>query len=134
MKKVTFFITSMSSGGAEHQMAELTKLLVKEMYEVTIVTFADVSDHYILDSKVKRVTLAKGKNSFIKLLTIFKFFLFLKTDCIISFGQRENLLVLIPLIFRPSVKVIAGERNFTYGKQDKIERILFYFSSQSLAH
>lgn len=31
MYEITFFITSLSSGGAEHQLAELTALLKKEI-------------------------------------------------------------------------------------------------------
>lgn len=126
MKTITFFITTMSSGGAEHQLAMLSSFLLEKKYSISIVTYGDVSDHYELDSKIKRIHLAAGKSKFIKYLSIILFFLRLKTDCVISFGQRENFLCLFPLYFRKKIKVIAGERNYSEGKFSFIEFILGY--------
>ncbi len=127
MKRIICFITSLSSGGAEHQLSELATLLEKKQYKIILATFADVNDHYILPKSIERFHIGKGKNKVGKFLSIFKFFIQAKVDCIISFGQRENLLVLIPMLFRPLIKVIVGERNFTFGDQSRIEKILFNF-------
>ena len=127
MKTITCFITTMSSGGAEHQLAVLAAMLVEKGYNVSIVTFADTKDHYVIDKRIKRIKLGYGKSNIIKFLAIFYFFLTVKTDCIISFGQRENMFMLLPMLFRPKIKVIAGERNFTTGKSNRVERILFNF-------
>lgn len=127
MKHITCFIASLSSGGAEHQLSELAHMLIDNGYKITFVTFADVKDHYVLNKEINRVHICKNNNSIIKSLGVFLYFLKTKTDCIISFGQRENLLVLLPLLFRPKIKVIAGERNLTIGKQSNIEKILFKY-------
>lgn len=127
MKKITCFITTLSSGGAEHQLAVLTSMLVEKGYDVSIVTFADTKDHYVIDERIKRIRLGLGKNNIVKFLAIFHFFLTVRTDCVISFGQRENMFMLFPMLFRRKVKVIAGERNFTIGKPNRIEKILFKF-------
>ena len=52
-KNITFFICSMSSGGAEHQVASLTDSLVEKGYDVTITTFGDDKDHYQLNEKIQ---------------------------------------------------------------------------------
>ena len=122
-KNITFFICSMSSGGAEHQVAILSDLLVKENYDVTITTFGDTKDHYPINKNIKRVRLAEEKPRWIKFLAIFWYLLTIKTDVVISFTQRANFFTLIPLCFR-RVRVIAGERNFSVGKPLMKEKIL----------
>ena len=125
MKSITFFICSLSSGGAEHQLSVLANALQKKGYNVTIVTFAGSDDHYELDNKIERVRL-NSSNSVLTFIKIFNYFLTLRTDCIISFGQRENVISLIPNLLRKT-KFIAGERNFTIGKSSFIEKLLFNY-------
>ncbi len=127
MKKITFFICSMGSGGAEHQISVLTSMLLRKGYDIELVTFGGYEDHYPIDSRIKRIKIARNSNRLFKFFAIFIFFIVHSTDCIISFGQRENMLALFPLLFRPKVKVIAGERNFTVAAQSKVEKILFKF-------
>ena len=131
MKKITLFITSLSSGGAEHQLVILSDLLNKNGYNVSIVTFSDMEDHYCVPKGVNRFVIAKGKCKTLKLLSIWKYFLFNKNDVVISFGQRENFLCLLPLIFNRKPIVISGERNVTQ-KKNIIEKLLInllYFRS-----
>lgn len=119
MKRITCFTESLGSGGAEHQMVILAGLLAKEGYDVTIVTYASIPDHYTTPQGVKRVdigaTWAKGSRmkTFMNILNCFRYFLYLKTDCIISYRQCANLRVLPPLFFRSrkKVKVICSDRN-----------------------
>lgn len=125
------YITSLSSGGAEHQIVILAELLYRKGYEVSIVTFSDVADHYKVTSGVNRYVIAKGKSKLMKLLYIWKYFLFNKNDVVISFGQRENFLCLVPLVFNLKPIVISGERNVTQ-KNNIIEIMLtnlFYHRS-----
>ena len=49
MKRITFLIDSMSGGGAERQLATLANELVND-YEITILTFCDINDHYKKDT------------------------------------------------------------------------------------
>ena len=125
MKKITCFIESLSGGGAEHQMAILAGFLAEEGYDVTVVTYADVDDHYKLSESVKREKIYKTKFGIIKLFAIFFYFLKVKTDCVISYRQACNARVLIPLFLRRRITVICSERNLSNGVQDKYERALF---------
>lgn len=119
MKRITCFTESLGSGGAEHQMVILAEFLAEEGYNVTLVTYASVPDHYETPSGVKRIdigaTQAKGKamKAFIKIFKCFHYFLWLKTDCVIAYRQCANLRVLPPLFFRSrkKVKVICSVRN-----------------------
>lgn len=126
-KKITCFICSLSSGGAEHQLTELCRMLIERDYNVTITTFGDLVDHYACAPGVLRKRLAPNKGKIRKILSIFCYFLRLKTDVVISFGQRESLLSLIPLLFRRKIRVICGERNLTEGRSNREEQLLVKF-------
>lgn len=125
MKKIICFTESLSGGGAEHQLVILAELLYKRGYNVVVATMADVPDHYQLNNNIKRIKLGIGKSYVGKWLSVLKFFLTVKTDCIISYRQKCNIRVLPAMLFRPKIKVIVGERNLTYGKPDIFERLLF---------
>lgn len=125
MNPIYLFIASLGSGGAEHQLSVLGNLLV-EHYDVTIVTFANVEDHYSLDDGIKRVKLNR-KNKWLTFISCFLFFLNLKKGCVISFGQRENFICLIPLCFNHKVKIISSDRNTSLGKPTIIEKLLGNF-------
>lgn len=127
IKNITFFICSLGSGGAEHQLTTLAHFLLERNYNIQIVTFAKEQDHYPLSTKIKRIRLGIGKGKLAQMFDIWHFFLDLKTDVVISFGQRENLFCLFPLLFRKGIKVIAGDRNTTYGKPSTIEKLLHHF-------
>lgn len=125
MKSIVFFKTSLSSGGAEHQMTLLANFLVDRGYMVTITTFSDTEDHYPLDNRIKRCRLAEGKSKFSKLISIWKYFITVCADVVFGFGIRENSLLIPPLCFRPDVKIVAGERNTTYGKLHLYETLCY---------
>ena len=119
MKRITCFTESLGGGGAEHQMVILAGLLEKEGYDVTIVTYASIPDHYDTPRGVKRIDIGrtqvkrKGMKAFIKLLKCFHYFLWLQTDCIIAYRKCANLRVLPPMFFRSrkKIKVICSDRN-----------------------
>ena len=124
---IFFFINSLSSGGAEHQLVELADGLVEKGYDVTITTYTDVSDHYNFSTKVKRERIAVGKgNKIIKFFAIWNYMLGIKADWVISFGHRAALLSTIPLLFRSrkKVRMIAGERCETKGNLSYMEKVL----------
>lgn len=125
MKRVSAFICSLGSGGAEHQLIELSGMLVEKGYNVSIITFADISDFYSYSDQIKRIRLGQGKNIIMKLLAVWRYLIQIKTDVFISFGQRENLISLLPLLFRKNIKIICGERNFTSGRPSKQEMFLW---------
>lgn len=130
MKKIHCFTESQAGGGAEHQMNILAGLLADNGYDVTLVTYAAVPDHYTIPKNVKRVELGQSHNPFITFLRIFWYFLWVKTDCVISYRVACNFRALVPLLFRPWTKVIACERSFTIGKRSglgKINSKLLYY-------
>ena len=127
IKKIVLFKCGLSSGGAEHQLVYLANGLVRSGYDVTVVTFVDLPDHYPMDSLVHRVRLAEGKNKLLKGFALISFYLSVRCDVVISFGQRESVLCSRPLLFRPSISIIAGERNLTFGKASTYERSLLRF-------
>lgn len=114
--KILCFITSLSSGGAEHQIVLLSNFLAERGYDVTLTTFADCPDHYEVAGGVKRHRIKHGKGSASKILAIWRYFLTVKTDCVVSFGARENFFCLVPMLFRRKIKVLAGERCATWIK------------------
>lgn len=124
MKHIVFFINTLSSGGAEHQLVFLANGLVDKGYDVTITTFGEDEDYYSYNQKVHRVRLAPQKSSGLKLLSIWWYFAKVKANCVIIFGQRESRLCMPALMFRRSknLKVICGERNTSFGKPSRQER------------
>lgn len=119
MKRITCFTESLCGGGAEHQMVILAGLLAEEGYDVTIVTYANLPDYYDTPFGVKRIDIGatrvkvKTLKAFVKTLKCFHYFLWVKTDCIISYRGYANLRVLPPMFFRSrkKIKMICSDRN-----------------------
>lgn len=129
MKKICFFTPSLGGGGAEKQMAILCNMLADKGYHVTVISYSETPDQYILSDKVNRIRInIKGKR-FSKYFSFFLFFLRLDTDCLISFQPSESFMAIPSFFFRPRVKVLVGERNLTSGHLlwfEKINYRLFY--------
>lgn len=123
--EIVFFINTLSSGGAEHQMSYLANFLDELGHNIRIVTFGDMPDHYPLNPSIERIRLAPHKSKIIKAFKIFLFFTKVKCDWVISFCQDNNLLSIPGLFFNPKRKLIVGERNCTLGGLTRLEKILF---------
>ncbi len=127
MKRIICFTESLGGGGAEHQMVILADMLAEKGYDVTIVTYADVPDHYSVPDGVNRVKIAEGKSAIKKHFAIISYFINAKTDCVISYRKMCNIRALVPLFFRGKhVKVICSERNTTMGKPDFERRFMVH--------
>ncbi|MBO4334150.1 MAG: glycosyltransferase family 4 protein [Paludibacteraceae bacterium] len=124
MKRILFITSGFGSGGAEHQCSQLINMLVDRGYSVTIASFYDVPDHYFISPKVVRIKLAPLQSSKKKIWAVEKYLLTTKSDVVVAFSQRLSCLTLLPLLFRPKIKVISSERNFTIGEPDQFEKIL----------
>lgn len=131
MTKIICFIESLSPGGAQHQLLILCRLLFEKGFDVTLVTYADVPDHFSVPAGVKRkkikVCNLKNKylNALIKSIYIFYYIVRAKADCFISYRQRCNARMLIPICFRSrNIKVICSERNTTI-RPTFYEKLLF---------
>lgn len=127
MKRIICFTESLGGGGAEHQIVLLAGMLAEKGYDVTIVTYADVPDHYPVPEKVHRIKVAEGKSLFEKIVKIFYFFIRTKADCVISYRKMSNMRVLVPLFFRTKrVKIICSERNTTIGAPNLKRRFMVH--------
>lgn len=124
MKRIVLLGGSLGSGGAEHQSTILMDMLIEKGYDVSLITFTDVEDHYKISSRVKRIHIAKGKPNWWKLIKLQLCLLSIKADIVIAFSQRMSVLSLFMMLFRPKIRVISSERNFTVGSPDIFEKIL----------
>lgn len=126
MKHIELFINALSSGGAEYQLVQLADGLVEKGYDVTIATFGDIKDLHDYNPLIKRCRIAPGKSKYIKMLAIWRHFLTVKVDWVIAFGQRESSYAIEGMFFRShdNIRIIAGDRNTTYGKPSRIEMLL----------
>ena len=118
MKRIICFTESLGGGGAEHQMVMLAGMLAEKGYDVTLVTYASLPDHYETPRGVSRLDVGttrikrKRFRALVKLMRVFAYFIRVKTDCIISYRQCANLRVLFPLFFRSrNIMVICSDRN-----------------------
>ena len=118
MKRIICFTESLGGGGAEHQIVLLAGLLEEKGYDVSLVTYASLPDHYDTPKRVNRIdigfTRAKGKmiKALIKAVKVFFFFLRVETDCVIAYRECANLRVLPPLFFRSHrIRVVCSDRN-----------------------
>lgn len=124
MKSIVFLGAGLASGGAEHQCSQLMNMLADRGYDVTYTSFGDVPDHYFVSPEVKRIHIAPGASMKKKFIAVEKYLLGVSADVVVAFSQRLSAMALFPLLFRPGVKVISSERNFTIGAPDKYEKIL----------
>ncbi len=124
MKRVLFIGSGLASGGAEHQCAQLMNMLVDRGYDVTYASFSSVADHYYVRPSVNRVYLSADKSTPWKVLSVFFYLLKTKADVVFAYSQRMSVLSLPALLFRPRIKAISSERNFTISAPDSFEKIL----------
>jgi len=119
--KVLFLIGSMSSGGAERVISEMSNYWAKKYWDITIVTIGateEKMDFYALEKNVKRVDLSlsppKSKIStyfnIVRLsYRIRSFVKKNKPDVVISFISGSNIITLISL-FGIKLKKIISDR------------------------
>lgn len=135
--KITCFISSLAAGGAEHQMAILANMLCDKGYDVEFVTCLDDNDYYSLNRKIKRIHINTGNSNVVAALKMIKYFRTVKTDVVISFRERMNLVALLGTLGR-NIKVIAGERNLTINKPTSVgilnQQFMYYFADNIVSN
>ena len=117
MKKIMFFIGSMSWGGAEKVISILANVYAKRGWDVTIVMVLSNKITYKLDNRIKTISIARENKSRAKNLlywirrikNLLKTF---KPDYIVSFVCRINILVLLAKgLSRYKCRTVVSERN-----------------------
>lgn len=115
--KITFFIGSISGGGAERMTCNLANFLVEHGHEVTILTMSDVRDTYLLNKKIKRrflITAVERKNFvYDNILRYKRLGYFMKTCACDCYVVLLPITIVMMLLQRccTTTPIIASERN-----------------------
>jgi len=123
--KISFVIGTMSSGGAERVISEMSNYWAKKGWDISIITIGVTKgqkDFYPLHSSIKRVNLSVKPSKFkinipILLWKIRTFIKKDKPDIVISFITQSNIIMLLALI-GIKVKKIISDRADPY--QEKV--------------
>ncbi len=113
--KISFFIGSMSRGGAERVISILANDYCQRGWDVDIVLLLKNAVEYDLDSRIHIVDLAKKSGSYVQnaprwLLAVRKYLKNRKPDRVVSFAGRINALVLTAGIGL-RLPTVVSERN-----------------------
>jgi len=113
--KISFFIGSMGSGGAERVISILANHYCAKGWDVEIALLLDTKVAYKLDDRIKTVDLTGKHSSYFKnlpgwLLGIRRYFRESKPDRVVSFVGRINALVLTATVGMKT-PIIVSERN-----------------------
>lgn len=112
MKKIVFFIGTLTFGGAERVLSILSNSFAKNDYDVTILTYYDQDICYEIDKKIKIVCVenkVKEGNILNKILWIRKF-VGNNFDIAFSFLSPFNMLFIASTLFM-KIPVIVADRN-----------------------
>ncbi|WP_195921505.1 MULTISPECIES: glycosyltransferase family 4 protein [Erysipelotrichales] len=111
-KRIVFFDGTLMQGGAERVISILSKSMIKEKYNVTILLYYNEEIFYKLDPNVKVVSVFKNTGSDNILINIKWIRQFLKSnaDIILSFLAPFNMLA-IAADFGLKIPIIVADRN-----------------------
>lgn len=136
MKKITFIISSLNSGGAERVISLISKSL-SEYYDVTIILLLNGKPKaYNIDKRVSIIELheysGRLKKWFLITLELHKIFMELNSDIYISFCTIENIVSLLAN-FRTKNKLIISERNAPKTEKKTymikiLQKLLYHFA------
>lgn len=127
---ITMFIGSLTGGGAERVLCNLSNFLVSQGHNVTILTVSNATDTYSLDSRVRRESLETNKRLktralrvIIKQVRLFSFVCKHKTDAYLVMLPRAIRSI---MLFRRFIKVpiIISERNSPTSYDKNTQRYL----------
>ena len=132
-------MVTLSSGGAERVLSNLSKPLADVFDSVTFVMWVDAPVFYKMDERVNIVSIQQeiGRSSELKRMLWFRHYVQTeKPDCILSFLEPINLRVLLATI-GINVKKIVAERNDPHGVNkywlmDQIEKLIYHQADKIL--
>ena len=116
--RVTFVISSLSSGGAERVMSHMANYWSRKGWEVALITLADSNqDFFQLDGRINRralnITGISGNlvnamlNNLTRLKNLRRHIVELHPDVVISFIEKTNVLTLLATIFTDIPVIVA---------------------------
>lgn len=103
MKKIMFYIDSLTYGGAERVMANLSNQFVEADYNVVFVTSWNVEKEYVLSPKIQRYSLEKSRMKYTKIYKNIKRIFQLR-----SIVKKEKPDVLISFLGTPNFRAILS--------------------------
>lgn len=120
IRRITFVISSLSSGGAERVMSIMANFWAQKGWSVTLITLSsEESDFYEIHRDVNRIamgldgksdtTLLAIRNNFHRIKVLRSEIILSKPDVVISFLDKTNILTILST-FGLGIKVIASER------------------------
>lgn len=112
MKKIVFYIGSLSRGGAQRVIVTLANSLSKRGFSCVVATSYKGENEYSLDENIKRIVLVEKKQNFIKKnLSEILFFRKLvkeeKPDTVLSFMGEPNTRMLLATFLLKCRKVVS---------------------------
>jgi len=121
--KIVFVVSSLTAGGAERVISIMANYWVRNEDDVTIITMDnEVNDFYVLDKRIKRVSMdmmkksrtvfSALKNNVFRLIKLRKVINENEPEVVISFIHRMNVIVLMATIGM-LVPVVVSERTDT---------------------
>jgi GalNAc-alpha-(1->4)-GalNAc-alpha-(1->3)-diNAcBac-PP-undecaprenol alpha-1,4-N-acetyl-D-galactosaminyltransferase len=127
MKKITFFISSLSGGGAEKVVSILVNNYIARGYQVDVCLLFDSTVTYQIDRRVRIIDFStKGSviSRFFKLIyQVRKYLKNEKTDRIISFLTKVNIIILLASLGM-NIGIYVSERNDPNKVANKLIEIL----------
>lgn len=126
MKRILCLSDGLMQGGAERQLIGLAHLLKNQGYCVTLACYTDdifYSD-IIKECELKLIRLTPRQNFLSKIMSVYKFLIREKFDCVIAYKDGATSIACICKILGLPYKLIVSERNTTQ-KLSYRERIKF---------
>lgn len=127
MKKILCLIDCLSSGGAQRQMVELTKILKEHKYEVKIIVYHDIPfyNKELDKNNIQYEYIKKANNSWTRIPVILNYIRKFNPDIVISYLNIPCIIACIGKLLGQKYKLIVSERNTTQ-KITFRERIKFF--------
>lgn len=117
MKKITFFIGSLTGGGAERVVCNLSNYLVQNGHSISILTMSDIARTYELDNRVTVHPLIAAEerkgffyNAYLRYRRLGAYMKNNKTDCYVVF-LPVTIAMMLSQRRKTSACIIASERN-----------------------
>ncbi len=141
--KIAFICSNLKTGGSQNVIRLATTSLSSMGYDVTVITLSDdKEDFYVLDDKVKRISLGKShnskniffgiKNNLSRVILLRKIIKKEKYKTCFAFITETNIITIISSLFIKT-KVIISERNNPYKQQQKFRWYLMRLIAYPLA-
>lgn len=133
MSKVCFYLASLAKGGAQRVIINLTEYLLKNGYEVTIVTTKQEAEEYALPGGAKRVfsditgnevTESRIRNFYRRFMKLRNVWKQEKPDIVISFIGLNNMMAIATNFFRKTPVLISVRANPTMEYYTKLLRLI----------